>query len=112
VPGEPTSRLAYPYERKKDLDRRARSYLRANCSQRHVGAGGGNSQIGVEFTTSPEKMRVFDVQPLHDTFGLSEARLIAPGSLKRSFCSTVFRIAAAARCRLWPLRSSTRTRWN
>ena len=29
-------------------------------------------------------MRVFDVRPVHDTFGIADARLIAPGSPERS----------------------------
>ena len=68
----------------QDLNLRARSYLHSNCAQCHVGAGGGNSQIQLEFTTTPANMRVFDVRPLHDTFGITDARLIAPGSPERS----------------------------
>ena len=77
-------RLVNPSDLKQELDRRARSYLHANCSQCHVGAGGGNSQIDVEFTTAAEKTRLFDVRPLHDTYGLPDARLVAPGSPERS----------------------------
>ncbi len=77
-------RLVDPYDPNQELDRRARSYLHANCAQCHVGAGGGNSQIDLEFTTASEKMRLFDVRPLHDTYGLPDARLIAPGSPERS----------------------------
>ena len=78
------SRLANPYDAKQQLDRRARAYLHANCAQCHVAAGGGNSQIDLEFTTAAEKTRLFDVRPVHDTYGLSDARLIAPGSPERS----------------------------
>ena len=73
-----------PYDPKQELDLRARSYLHANCAQCHVAAGGGNSQIELEFTTTSQKMRLFDVRPVHDTFGLADARLIAPGSPERS----------------------------
>ena len=65
--------------RNRQLDRRARAYLHANCSQCHVAAGGGNSQMELEFTTASEKTRLFDVRPVHDTYGLPDARLIAPG---------------------------------
>jgi glucose/arabinose dehydrogenase len=101
---EKYSRLADPYDRNQDLDRRARSYLHSNCAQCHVGAGGGNSQIDLEFTTSSEKMRVFDVQPLHDTFGLSDARLIAPGSPERSVL--LDRISHRSRGQMPPLATS------
>jgi hypothetical protein len=49
-----------------------------------IGAGGGNSQIDLEFKTTSEKTKLFDVQPLHDTYGLPDARLVAPGSPERS----------------------------
>jgi glucose/arabinose dehydrogenase len=77
-------RLVNPYDPKQELDRRARSYLHANCSQCHVGAGGGNSQMQLEFTTTSENTRIFDVRPLHETYGIPDARLIAPGSPERS----------------------------
>ena len=77
-------RLVNPYDPKQQLDRRARAYLHANCAQCHVAAGGGNSQIDLEFTTASEKTRLFDVRPVHDTYGLPDARLVAPGSPERS----------------------------
>ena len=77
-------RLVDPYDPKEDLDKRARSYLQANCAQCHVEAGGGNAQIDLEFTTALEKMRVVDVKPQHHTFDLPDARLIAPGHPERS----------------------------
>jgi uncharacterized repeat protein (TIGR03806 family) len=78
------ARLVNPYDSKQALDRRARAYLHANCSQCHVPAGGGNSQLDLEFTTSSEKTRLFDVRPVHETYGLPDARLVAPGSPERS----------------------------
>jgi uncharacterized repeat protein (TIGR03806 family) len=77
-------RLADPYDGKADLDARARSYLHANCAQCHVEAGGGNAQMELEFTTSLEKARIKDVKPLHHTFDVPDARLVAPGSPERS----------------------------
>jgi glucose/arabinose dehydrogenase len=77
-------KLVDPYDRKADLDKRARSYLHANCAQCHVEAGGGNALFNLEFTVKPEAMKVFDVRPVHNTFGLADARLIAPGHPERS----------------------------
>jgi hypothetical protein len=77
-------KLVDPYDPKQDLTQRARSYLHANCSQCHVEAGGGNAQIDLEFTTQADKMKLLDVRPLHHTFGLTEARLVAPGDPGRS----------------------------
>jgi mono/diheme cytochrome c family protein len=77
-------KLVDPYDRKGDLDKRARSYLHANCAQCHVDAGGGNALFNVEFTSKPEATKLFDVRPVHSTFGLTEARLVAPGYPERS----------------------------
>ncbi len=83
-PPEKYRRLVDPYDPKQDVGLRARSYLHANCAQCHVEAGGGNAQMELEFTTKLDKMRLIDVKPLHDTFGLSDARLVAPGHPERS----------------------------
>jgi glucose/arabinose dehydrogenase len=77
-------RLADPYDPKEDLAARARSYLHANCAQCHVEAGGGNAQMELELTTPLAKARIVDVKPLHHTFDLPDARLVAPGSPERS----------------------------
>jgi glucose/arabinose dehydrogenase len=76
---EKQRRLVDPYDPKQDLTLRARSYLHSNCAQCHVEAGGGNAMIDLEFTTKLDRMRIIDVVPQHDTFGLKDARLIAPG---------------------------------
>jgi len=77
-------KLIDPDDSSADLDARARSYLHANCSSCHVAAGGGNSAIELEFTTSRDKMNAIDVKPLHHAYDILDARLIAPGSPERS----------------------------
>ncbi len=77
-------RLADPYDERGDVAERARSYLHANCSQCHVEAGGGNAAMELEFTTKLDKMRIVDVPPLHHTFDIADARLVAPGDPDRS----------------------------
>jgi uncharacterized repeat protein (TIGR03806 family) len=83
-PPEQYRHLVDPFDRKQDLALRARSYLHANCSQCHVEAGGGNAQMELEFTTKLEGMRVVDVKPVHHTYELPDAKLIAPGHPERS----------------------------
>ena len=83
-PPEKYRRLVDPYDPQQDLSRRARSYLHANCAQCHVEAGGGNAQMELEFTTKLKDTRILDVKPLHDTYGLLDARLVAAGSPERS----------------------------
>jgi hypothetical protein len=77
-------RLVDPYDTKADLNQRARSYLHANCAGCHVTAGGGNALMDLEFTTPAARMRLFDVPPQHQDFGIKEARLVAPGKPDQS----------------------------
>ncbi len=77
-------KLADPYNSKQDLEGRARAYLHVNCSVCHVGAGGGNSRMQLSFTTKREDMNVIGARPQHDTFGIDNAMLIAPGDPDRS----------------------------
>ncbi len=84
MPPEKYRPLVDPYDPKQDINARARSYLHANCAQCHIEAGGGNAQIDLEFTTKLDKMRLLDVKPVHDTYGLPDARLVAPGHPERS----------------------------
>ncbi|MDB5390111.1 MAG: hypothetical protein JWM11_5757 [Planctomycetaceae bacterium] len=77
-------RLANPYDAHEPLPDRARSYLHSNCAVCHVDAGGGNSQMQLDILTSLEKMKIVDVVPLHDKFGVPDAKLVAPGAPDRS----------------------------
>src|SRR5262249_40297251 len=77
-------KLADPYDKSAPLEARARSWLHANCSSCHVEAGGGNAAMELEFATAIEKMRVVDVKPVHQTFDLPDAKLLAPGAPERS----------------------------
>ena len=77
-------RLADPYDESAPLADRALSYLHSNCAQCHVAAGGGNSQMILSFGTKPDKQNLIDADPLHDRFGIADAKLVAPGSPERS----------------------------
>jgi glucose/arabinose dehydrogenase len=76
--------LVDPYSDGSSLELRVRSYLHANCAQCHVSAGGGNSQIELNFSTPIAKAKLLGVKPVHDTFGLADARLVVPGHPERS----------------------------
>ena len=81
---EKLKKLVDPYDKKQDLTARVRSYLHSNCSQCHVESGGGNAQMELEFTKTLNEMKIIDVTPVHDTFGLKDAKLVAPGHPERS----------------------------
>lgn len=78
------SRLVDPYDSAADLEARARSYLHVNCSVCHVEAGGGNAMMELEFATPRAKMNLINARPQHDTFGMADAMLVAPGDPSRS----------------------------
>ncbi len=75
--------LIDPYG-KGGLEMRVRSYLHANCAQCHVAAGGGNAQMELNFSTPIAKAKLVGAVPVHDTFKLSDARLVVPGHPERS----------------------------
>jgi hypothetical protein len=77
-------KLVDPSDARQQLELRAKSYLHANCAHCHVEAGGGNAQMELEFTTVADKMRLIDVPPVHQKFGIDDARLVAPGHPERS----------------------------
>ena len=77
-------KLVDPYDSTQDLEARARSYLHVNCSVCHIEAGGGNAKMELGISTKAERMNVFDARPQHDTFGVENAMLVAPGESARS----------------------------
>ena len=76
--------LVDPYDKTANLDKRARAYLHSNCAHCHVNAGGGNSQINLEWNVPIDKMKLIGVKPLHNAFNLPDAKLIAAGHPERS----------------------------
>ena len=86
LPSSPATfpQLANPYDPSEKLEDRARAYLHSNCSICHVDAGGGNAQMQLEYATARDKMKLIDAVPVHDKFGLADARLVAPGHPERS----------------------------
>jgi uncharacterized repeat protein (TIGR03806 family) len=94
-------KLVDPYDKTQDVALRARSYLHSNCAQCHVEAGGGNAQMELEFTTPLEKTKLIDVKPVHDNYGIKDARLVAPGQPERSVL--LHRIAHRDRGHMPPL---------
>jgi putative heme-binding domain-containing protein len=83
-PTEVYRTLADPFDTAQDLDRRARSYLHANCSECHVPAGGGNAMMDLDSGTPKATTNVFDAKPQHALFGIADARLVPSGDPDRS----------------------------
>ncbi len=83
-PLEEYPKLVDPYNSKAPLEARARSYLHAACANCHVHTGGGNARIVLDFTTDLDKTYSVGFRPQHDTYGIPDAMLIAPGDPERS----------------------------
>ncbi len=77
-------RIADPRDESADIEARARAYLHVNCAVCHIEAGGGNAAMELGLATPREKMRLVGARPLHDTFVIPDAMLVAPGEPDRS----------------------------
>jgi len=93
-----------PTDDTASLEQRARAYLHVNCSNCHQGAGGGNAQIELQFSTSLEKMNLVNALPNHDKFGLSNPRLVSPGEPEQSIL--LARLQRRGRGQMPPLATS------
>jgi uncharacterized repeat protein (TIGR03806 family) len=102
--GDSLPKLAALDDPSASLDLRARSYLHANCSFCHVAAGGGNSAVDFEIVAKPDKALMIDAPPVHTTFGIEDARIVAPGSPQRSI--VMHRISRRGQGQMPPLASS------
>ncbi len=82
------ARLTDPHDESQDgsqnIEARARAYLHVNCSVCHVAAGGGNARMELGLATPTADMKLIGARPQHDTFGIDNAMLVAPGEPDRS----------------------------
>lgn len=86
LPKPPSAYAAYPdpFNPKADLSARVKTYLQVNCSMCHVADGGGNSLIELGYKTPLAKAKMLNEPPIHDTFDINNALLVAPGDPARS----------------------------
>ena len=72
-------RLVDPYDESADLEARARSYLQTNCAHCHQFNAGGSATIALGFEVPLAGTQTVGFRPIQGTFGISGARIIAPG---------------------------------
>jgi uncharacterized repeat protein (TIGR03806 family) len=86
LPKLPSALPAYPnpFDKAADINVRVKAYLQVNCSMCHVADGGGNSLIELAYKTPLAEAHMLNKPPIHDTFGIAKALLIAPGDPRRS----------------------------
>jgi len=66
------------------LGLRARAYLHTNCAHCHRPSGPAPSNLDYRFTTALASTNACDVAPTLGNLGITDARIIAPGSAARS----------------------------
>ncbi|NBS91166.1 hypothetical protein EBS67_14390 [bacterium] len=84
LPVSQLKKLVNPYDKNQPLEARVKSYLHSNCANCHINAGGGNSQMDLDFFADKTKIKILDEKPNHHTFGFKDAKIIAPGDPERS----------------------------
>jgi uncharacterized repeat protein (TIGR03806 family) len=94
-------KLNDPRDTTQDLEPRVRAYLHVNCSVCHVEAGGGNAKMELGLSTPREKMNLLSARPQHDTFGITNAMLVAPGAPEQSVL--LHRLSVRGRGQMPPL---------
>jgi putative heme-binding domain-containing protein len=77
-------RLVDPYDADADLGARARAYLQVNCAHCHSQHSGGTALIALGAGLTLDETRTVDARPVQGTFGIDDARIIAPGEPARS----------------------------
>jgi len=80
----PLGRFVDPHGDVGTLEQRARVWLDVNCAMCHRPDGTGNSPIDLRYNTALARTMMIDVDPAIGTFGIDDAKLIAPGSPARS----------------------------
>lgn len=87
------------------LEARARSWLHVNCAHCHRGGAGGSVASYFNFDGRLEDLRLLNQVPARGTFGLVDARIIAPG---RPECSVLwFRVNTEGQGRMPHIGSRT-----
>ncbi|MAV37094.1 MAG: hypothetical protein CMJ59_16745 [Planctomycetaceae bacterium] len=71
--------LVNPTDERQSLDRRARSYLHVNCAHCHQFNAGGAANIALSHSVPLANTGTLGIRPSQGTFGITSARIIAPG---------------------------------
>ncbi len=74
------ARLSDPHSENLSSEARARSWLHANCAHCHRENGGGSVALMLNAELAQDEMRALNEKPLRGDFGMSDARVILPGS--------------------------------
>lgn len=84
TPPDELPRLVDPFDASQDLALRARSYLHSNCAHCHRHGGGGSGYVHLVYSLPMVDLRAINTRPAQGTFGVHDAKIIAPGDPFRS----------------------------
>jgi putative heme-binding domain-containing protein len=91
----------------EEIEQKVRSYLHANCAHCHrFGGGGGAVVLELDISKSLKETGILDTRPKQGDFGITDARIVAPGEPGRSVL--LYRMAKFGRGRMphmgseWP----------
>ncbi len=90
--------LASPHDASAPLDLRARSWLHANCGHCHRRDANASVMIQLHGAVTPAQMFAIDVAPSRGGFGLTDAKIVAPGAPENS--ALLYRAATTASGRM------------
>ncbi len=90
-PPDQLPRLADLRDASADLESRSRAYLHVNCAHCHRFNGGGSAHIYLQHDLPLDKIKALDFRPTQGTFGIRDARILAPADPYRSVL--LFRLA-------------------
>jgi putative heme-binding domain-containing protein len=76
--------LVDPYDAGGDFDARARSYLQVNCAHCHSQHAGGTALIALGAGLALGRTGTVGAPPVQGSFGIDDARIIAPGVPEQS----------------------------
>jgi putative heme-binding domain-containing protein len=77
-------RFADPYDTRADINDRGRTYLHVNCGHCHRRGGGGTAYVHLNHELALSETGALGVRPSQGTFGIHDAKIIAPGDPYRS----------------------------
>ncbi|MGE5193179.1 MAG: c-type cytochrome, partial [Deltaproteobacteria bacterium] len=83
-PPEQLPRYVDPYDATADINERGRTYLHVNCAHCHRDGGGGSAYVHLPYDLPLNQTRSLGVRPSQGTFGIHDAKIIAPGDPFRS----------------------------
>ncbi|MEM6473807.1 MAG: sugar dehydrogenase, partial [Planctomycetota bacterium] len=89
----PNAKLVNAQDRNESLEARARSYLDINCGACHRRNGGATSSLFLGRSIAEAKMGAINELPAQGDFGITDARILTPGSPEKSIL--FYRLATA-----------------